>query len=143
MVLAGEKKKIEKNRGKGEKIGKSTLSHVLEGRGWVAERSGLRLWLQLRSSSQGCRWFFKKKKNHPPMEQYITRTGTTQCPTVQTHMPWWMQEDPAFNEPVARTVHIPWLVDSYDTTRANVGWILIPKPQGLHALLHCWLWLVT
>ena len=28
-----------------------------------------------------------KKKTHPPMEQYITRTGTTQCPTVQTHTP--------------------------------------------------------
>ena len=49
------------------------------------------------------------------MEQYITRTGTTQCPTVQTHTPQWMQADPAFNEPVARTVHIPWVVDSYDT----------------------------
>ena len=35
------------------------------------------------------------------MEQYITWTGTTQFPTVQTHQPHRMQEDPAFNEPVA------------------------------------------
>ena len=35
------------------------------------------------------------------MELYITWTGTTQCPTVQTHMLHQMQEDPAFNEPVA------------------------------------------
>ena len=30
--FSGGEKKIEKNRGKGEKKGKSTLSHVLEGR---------------------------------------------------------------------------------------------------------------
>ena len=53
------------------------------------------------------------------MEQYITWTGTTQCPTVQTHTPQWTQEDPAFNEPVARTVHIPRLVDSYDTHKGK------------------------
>ena len=35
------------------------------------------------------------------MEQYITSTGITQCPTVQTHTPHQMHEDPAFNEPVA------------------------------------------
>ena len=29
-----------------------------------------------------------------------------------------------------RTVFIPWLVDSYKCTKANIGWILIPKPQG-------------
>ena len=35
------------------------------------------------------------------MEQYITLTGSTQCPTGQTHTPNRMQEDPSFNEPVA------------------------------------------
>ena len=29
-----------------------------------------------------------------------------------------------------RTVYIPWLVASYDSTRANVGWILIPQTTG-------------
>ena len=53
------------------------------------------------------------------MEQYITRTGTTQCPTVETHTPQLMQEYPAFNELVARTVHIPWLVDVYDTLKSK------------------------
>ena len=35
------------------------------------------------------------------MEQYITWTGTTQWPTVQTHASHRMQENPVFNEPVA------------------------------------------
>ena len=30
---------------------------------------------------------------------------------------------------VYRTVYIPWLLSSYDTHKANVGWIQ-PKPQG-------------
>ena len=47
------------------------------------------------------------------MEQYITWTGTTQCPTVQTHMPHWMQEGPAFNEPVA-----------YDSSYPMISWLL-------------------
>ena len=64
------------------------------------------------------------------MEQYITRTGTTQCPTVQTHMTQWMQEDPAFNEPVARTVHIPWLVDSYDTHKGKRWLNSNPQTKG-------------
>ena len=44
---------------------------------------------------------FIKKRTHPPMEQHITLTGTTQCQTVQTHTPHRLQEDPPFNEPVA------------------------------------------
>ena len=28
------------------------------------------------------------------------------------------------------TVPIPWLVASYDTHRENIGYVLIPKPQG-------------
>ena len=53
------------------------------------------------------------------MEQYITWTGTTQCPTVQTHTPHRMQEDPSFNEPVAKDSSYPWLVDSYDTHKGK------------------------
>ena len=53
------------------------------------------------------------------MEQYITWTGTTQCPTVQTHTTQWMQEDPASMSRWHRTVHIPWLVDSYDTHKGK------------------------
>ena len=34
------------------------------------------------------------------MEQYITWTRTTQCQTVQTHMPHCMQEDQAYSKPV-------------------------------------------
>ena len=49
------------------------------------------------------------------MEQYITWTGTTQCPTVQTHTPHRMQEDIASMSQWHRAVRIPWLVDSYDT----------------------------
>ena len=30
-----------------------------------------------------------------------------------------------------RTVHIPWLVASYDTHKANVDWILIPQTTGV------------
>ena len=41
-----------------------------------------------------------KKRTHPPLEQYITWTRTTQCPTVQTHMPHCMQEVQAYSEPV-------------------------------------------
>ena len=39
-----------------------------------------------------------RKRTHPPLEQYITRT--TQCPTVQTLTPHCMQEDQALCEPV-------------------------------------------
>ena len=46
-------------------------------------------------------YLFFLKRTHPPMEQYITWTRTTQCPTVQTHTPHRMQEDPPFHEPVA------------------------------------------
>ena len=35
------------------------------------------------------------------LKSLLNATGTTQCPTVQTHTPHRMQEDPAFNEPVA------------------------------------------
>ena len=40
------------------------------------------------------------KRTHPPLEQYINWTRTTQCPTVQTHTPHYMQEDQAYSEPV-------------------------------------------
>ena len=50
-----------------------------------------------------------RKRTHPPLEQYITWTRTTQCPTVQTHTPHCMQEDHACSEPVVigvlRMVH--------------------------------------
>ena len=36
-----------------------------------------------------------RKRTHPPFEQYITCTRTTQCPTVETHAPDCMQEDQA------------------------------------------------
>ena len=72
------------------------------------------------------------------MEQFITRTGTTQCPTVQTHTPQWMQEDPAFNEPVARTVHIPLLVDSYDTHKGKRWLNSNPQATGHNLIWFIW-----
>ena len=41
-----------------------------------------------------------KNRTHPPLEQYITLTRTTQCQTVQTHTPHSMQEDIACSKPV-------------------------------------------
>ena len=40
------------------------------------------------------------KRTHPPLEQYITWTRTTQCPTVQTNTTHSMQEDQAYSKPV-------------------------------------------
>ena len=65
----------------------------------VTGRSGLRLWLYLGISSQGCNWFFKKR-THLPLEQYITLTRTAHCPTVRTPTPHCMQECHACNKPV-------------------------------------------
>ena len=41
-----------------------------------------------------------RKRTHPPLEQYITSTRTTQCPSVQTHTPHCMQEGQAYSKPV-------------------------------------------
>ena len=43
-----------------------------------------------------------------------------------------MQEDPAFNEVVAYDSSYPLISRLLVDTRANVGWILIPKPQGIN-----------
>ena len=107
---------------------RSTLSHVLKWEEWVTGRSGLRLWLLLMISSQGCRWFFKK--NNRIKKQYITWTRTTQCPTVQTHT----LTECKTNHTVSRwhrTVYIPWLVASYDTHKGK-RWLNSepPKPQA-------------
>ena len=120
VVLAGEKNDKKTYRGKWErKNGKNTLSHVLEGRGWVTGRSGLRLWLQLRNTSQGCRWFFKKNEllrlrnsilpePGQPSAQLSKLIRLTECRKTQHPMSRWH-----------RTVHIPWLVDSYDTEKGK------------------------
>ena len=42
------------------------------------------------------------KKSHSPLEQYITWTKTTQCPTAHTHMTHCMHEDQTYNEPVVK-----------------------------------------
>ena len=54
-----------------------------------------------------------------PSAQLSKLICLTECRKTQHSMSRWH-----------RTVHIPWLDDSYDTHKGNVGWILIPKPQG-------------
>ena len=77
----GEKKMNKKNRGKEEKKWKSTLSHVLEVRGWVTGRLGLWLWLQLRNFSQWCCWFFKKNSSAYGTVYYLNRDNPVpNCP---------------------------------------------------------------
>ena len=83
----------------GGKKKKSTLSHVLKGEEWVTGRwaydCGCNSWSPLRDAIGSF-----KKRTHPPLEQYITWTRTTQCPTVQTHTSHRMQEDQAYSKPV-------------------------------------------
>ena len=72
------------------------------------------------------------------MEQYIPWTATTQCPTVQTHTPHRMQEDPHSMSRWHRTVHIPWLVDSYDTHKGKRWLNSNPQATGTHVWwVHC------
>ena len=81
-------------------------------------------------SSQGCSWFFKKR-THPPLEQYITWTRTTQCPTVQTHTPYCIQKTKHTVSRWYRTAYIRWLVASYDTHKGKRWLNSEPsKPQG-------------
>ena len=120
VVLAGERKKGIKKIGKEEKKLKSTLSQVLEGRGWVSGRSGLRLWLQLRNSSQGCRWFLKKRTHQnnswnsilPEPGQPSAQLSKLICPTE------WRKTQHSKSR-WHRTVHIPWLVYSYNTHKSK------------------------
>ena len=124
--------------GKGKK--NNMLSHVLKGEKWVTGRSGLRLWLKLRISSQGCCWFFKRR-TYPSLEQHITWTFATQCPTVWTHKPHCMQEGHACKKamhaisPCYRTVYIPWLVASYDTHKGK-HWLNSDPPIHRGQLKH-------
>ena len=116
MVLAGEERKTSK------------LSHVLKGRSELREDRaydcGCNSWSPLRDAVGSF-----KKITHPPLEQYITWTRTTQCPTVQTHTPHCMQEDTV--RQWFRTVYIPWLVASYDTHKGKRWLNSKPtKPQG-------------
>ena len=86
---------------------------------------GLTIWLQLRSSSQGCRWFFKKKNSSAYGTVYYPNRDNPvpNCPNSYTPMNAGRLRAPSergpFNEPVARTVHIPWLVASYDKRWLN------------------------
>ena len=71
---------------------------------YLRERSEL---LEDRAYDCGCNsWPLRdavgsfKKRTHPPLEQYITWTRTTLCPTAQTHTPHCMQEDQAYRKPV-------------------------------------------
>ena len=41
-----------------------------------------------------------QKRTDLPLEQYITWTRTTKCPSVQTQTPHCMQEDQAYSKPV-------------------------------------------
>ena len=114
VALARERKKwIKKSRGKEEKKMKSMLSHVLEGRGWVTGRSGLWLWLQLRNSSQGYHWFFKKKNSSAyGTVYYLNRDNPVpNCPNSYAPP---NAGRPSIQWASGMTVHIPWLVDSYD-----------------------------
>ena len=69
-----------------------------------------------------------KKRTHPPLQQYITWTRTTQCPTVQTHTPHCMQETKHTVSRWYRTVYIPWLVASYDTHKGK-RWLNFNPPR--------------
>ena len=76
--------------------------------------------------------FFKKKELHPRMEQYITWTGTTQCPTLQTHTP---HQRPSIQGAggIGQFIYIPWLVDSYDMHKGK-RW-LNSNPQTTGGIL--------
>ena len=78
-------------------------------------------------SSQGCRFFFKKR-THPLLEHYITWTRTTQCPTVQTHTPHCRQEDQAYSKPVVEDSLYPMI--SCLLRHAQGLKFDPPKPQG-------------
>ena len=109
----------------GKEMQKSMLSHVLKGEKW--ENSGSPLMDVIGS----------KKRTHPPLEQFVTWISTAQCPTVQTHTTHCMQE--------AKITISLWYRTgiSFDSsplttrTRANVGWILIPKSQGSQYHVYC------
>ena len=87
------------------------------------------VWLQLRNSSQGCRWFFKKKlfrlwnsilpEPGQPSAQLSKLICPTECRKTQHSMSRWH-----------RAVHIPWLVDSYDTHKGKHWLNSNPQPTG-------------
>ena len=87
VVLAGEEKK------------KTTLSHVLTGEELVMESSGLRVWLQLRISSQGCNWIFWRKNNSSAFGT-VYNLSQDQLSIIRT--PHCMRKDQAYNEPVVQ-----------------------------------------
>ena len=138
VVLAGEKKIRKQIKEQERKKETSTLSHVLEGRGWVTGRSGLRLWLQLRNTSRGCRWFFSKKElirlwnsilSEPgqPSAQLSKLIRPTECRKTQHSMSRWH-----------RTVHIPWLVDSHDTHKSKRWLNSNPQTTGETTAMRVW-----
>ena len=83
------------------------MSHVLKGEKWVTGRSGVRLWLWVMISSQGCRWLkielirlwnsILPEHGHPTAK--LTKLI---CLTAWKGGRWY------------RIVYIPWLVASYD-----------------------------
>ena len=106
----------------------STLSHVLNGEVWVTGRSGLRLWLWLRISSQECYWFCKKKNSSAFGTIHFLNQDNL-VPNCRISYYYCMQDDQACNKPVVQNSLYP-MINLTTRTTANIGWILIPKPLG-------------
>ena len=97
---------------------------------WREVRYG-KIWLTTVAVTQdllsGMCWFFKKI-THPPLEQYITCTGTTKCSTVQTHAPHCMQEGHACNKPVVWDSLYPMVVAFWNTHKGK-RWLNSDPPN--------------
>ena len=122
---------------------KSTLSHVLNGEKWVTRRSGLRLRLLLRISSQWCRWFWKYNscsfgtvyflnQDNPVPNCPNSYACLTACKNTKHTVSRWYS-----------TVYIPWLVASYDTHNGK-RWLNSNPPihRGHHMYekISVWKW---
>ena len=83
-------------------------------------------------SPQWCRWFFKKK-NHLPLEQYITWSRTTQCQNVRTHRPHCMQEDKALSKPVVKDSLYPMI----SRLLSHAQWLISKPPSHRGLGLYC------
>ena len=99
----------------------SVLSHVLKGEKWVTGRSGLRLWLTgmplVLNMELIHLWNSILPEPGQPSAQLSKFIRFTACKQAMHATSLWY-----------KTVHIPWLVDSYDTQKGK-RWVNSNPPN--------------
>ena len=110
MVLAGEREKKEecaKPRTEGREVSYGKIGRE------VSYDCGCNSGSPLRDAVGS------KNRTHPPLEQYITWTRTTQCPTVKLICLTACKKAMHATSRWYRTVYIPWLVAFYNTHKGK------------------------